>query len=62
MKKLKSFFASVKKEMTRVRWPNKKDMIKYSVATLICIIAFAAFFVASDFIIAGIKSFVEGLK
>ena len=53
MQKIKKFFAGVKKEMSRVRWPKKKDMIKYSVAVLACIIVFAAFFVASDFIIAG---------
>ena len=62
MQKIKKFFAGVKKEMSRVRWPKKKDMIKYSVAVLACIIVFAVFFVASDFIIAGARSLVEGLK
>lgn len=62
MQKIKKFFAGVKKEMSRVRWPKKKDMIKYSVAVLVCIIVFAAFFVASDFIIAGARSLAEGLK
>jgi len=62
MGKIKKFFAGVKKEMERVRWPQKKDMVKYSVAVLVCIIFFAAFFVASDFIIAGARSLAEGLK
>lgn len=53
------FIAGVKKEMSRVRWPKKKEMIKYSTAILICILVFAAFFVASDVIIAGIRSLVE---
>lgn len=34
MEKVKKFFAGVKKEMSRVRWPQKKEMIKYSVAVL----------------------------
>ena len=59
MKKISSFIAGVKKEMSRVRWPKKQEMIKYSVAILACIIVFAVFFVASDVIIAGIKTFAE---
>jgi len=62
MGKIKRFFAGVKKEMERVRWPQKKDMVKYSVAVLVCIVFFGAFFVASDFIIAGARSLAEGLK
>ena len=62
MEKLKKFFAGVKKEMSRVRWPQKKEMIKYSVAVLACIIVFAIFFVASDLIIAGARTLAEGLK
>ena len=59
MKKIGKFFAGVKKEMSRVRLPKKKDMVKYSLAILACIIVFAVFFVASDVIIAGIRTFVE---
>ncbi len=59
MKKIGKFFVGVKKEMSRVRWPKKKDMVKYSLAILACIIVFAVFFVASDVIIAGIRTFVE---
>ena len=62
MQKIKKFFAGVKKEMGRVRWPKKGDMIKYSVAILVCIIFLALFFVASDLIIATARSFMEGLK
>ena len=48
--------------MGRVRWPKKKDMIKYSVAVLACALVLALFFVFSDLIIAGVKTLVEGLK
>ena len=60
MEKEKKMFLGVKKEMTRVRWPKRKEMIKYSIAVLICIIVFALFFVFSDLILAAIRSFVEG--
>ena len=62
MQKIKNFFAGVKKEMGRVRWPKKKDMIKYSVAVLACALVLAIFFVFSDLIIAGIRTLMEGLK
>ena len=62
MGKIKKFFAGVKKEMGRVRWPKKKDMIKYSVAVLACALVLALFFVFSDLIIAGVKTLVEGFK
>ncbi|MEG2311125.1 MAG: preprotein translocase subunit SecE [Bacilli bacterium] len=53
-----SFFTGVKKEMKKVRWPIKKEMIKYSIATLIFIIFFALFFTLGDLIIAGVKMLV----
>jgi len=56
--KKESFLSSVMKEMKKVRWPLKKEMIKYSIATLSFIIFFASFFAACDFIIAGIKMLV----
>ncbi len=62
MQKIKKFFAGVKKEMGRVRWPKKKDMIKYSIAVLACTIFLGIFFVFSDLIIAGIRTLVEEFK
>ena len=56
--KKESFLSSVMKEMKKVRWPLKKEMVKYSIATLSFIIFFALFFAACDFIIAGIKMLV----
>lgn len=56
--KKESFFTGVKKEMKHVRWPLKKEMVKYSIATLSFIIFFALFFALTDFIIAGIKMLV----
>ena len=54
MKRLARFFVSVKKEMKKVRWPKKKEMIKFSIATLIVICFFMLFFSLSDGIISWI--------
>ncbi|MDD2377937.1 MAG: preprotein translocase subunit SecE [Bacilli bacterium] len=55
MKKVGKFFIGVKKELAKVRWPSKKEMTKYSIATISFIIFFGAFFALIDFILAGIK-------
>ena len=47
MKKIATFLNGVKKEMKKVRWPNKKEMVTYSLATLSFIVVFALFFAAS---------------
>ncbi len=52
MKKIVKFFKGIKKEISRVRWPNKKEMIKYSIATIIFILFFALFFYGFDAIVA----------
>ena len=44
MKKIARFFISVKKEMGKVRWPNKKEMLTYSIATISFILVFGLFF------------------
>ncbi len=59
MKAIARFFVGVKKEMTKVRWPNKKEMSVYSLATLIFIIIFAVFFGATDFVVAALKKLVS---
>ncbi|MBQ8871767.1 MAG: preprotein translocase subunit SecE [Bacilli bacterium] len=58
MKKLARFFISVKEEMKKVKWPTRKEMIKYSGAALTFIIVFALFFTLTDLAIAGLKMLV----
>ena len=55
MKKLARFFISIKGEMQKVRWPNKKEMITYSIATISIMIIFGLFFTVIDLASAGIK-------
>ena len=56
--KIKNFLHDVKLEMKKVKWPTKKDMVKYTSATISFIILFGAFFVLTDLIIAGLKVLV----
>lgn len=59
MKKIARFLVSVKKEMKKVRWPEKKELIQYSIATLMFIVLIALFFTSLDLIIAGIKLIIR---
>ena len=56
-KKHFKFLREVKAEMDKVKWPSKKDMVKYSIATIIFVIFFALFFYAIDLVIALLKEF-----
>lgn len=55
MKKLKNFFSGIRKETKKTRWPNKKEMIKYSTSTLILILFFGGFFYVLDVLFAFLK-------
>lgn len=55
MKKIRTFLIDVKKELKKVKWPSKKNMATYSVATISFIVFFALFFTMSDMILAGLK-------
>ena len=40
------YFKGVKKEISRIRWTSKKELVKYSVSTVACMIFFGVFFYA----------------
>ena len=52
--------SGIRSEFKKIRWPKKKEMFKYSVAVLLCIIIFAVFFMLSDVIIAAVRTLLEG--
>ena len=56
---MKKVLSNVKKEMKKVKWPTKKDMVKYSIATLSIILFFCLFFIASDLIIMALKELMK---
>ena len=54
--KFKLFCKGVWTEALRVRWTSKKDMVKYSIATIIFIVFFSLFFYGIDAIFAFAQS------
>lgn len=54
--KFRIFCHGVKTEASKVHWPSKKDMVKYSVATVIFIIFCSLFFYLIEVIFALIQS------
>ena len=56
---MKNFLIDVKNELKKVRWLNKKEMTKYSIATVAFILIFSIFFGGLDLILAGIKSIIK---
>lgn len=58
MKKVARFLVSVKAEVKKVKWPTKKEMIKYSVATIIFVTVFALLFSLMDIALTAIKVYI----
>ena len=50
------FCHGVKSETEKVHWPNKKDMVKYSVATILFVLFCSVFFYIVDIIFLFVKS------
>ncbi len=50
------FCHGVKSETEKVHWPNKKDMVKYSVATILFVLFCSVFFYIVDIIFVFVKS------
>lgn len=53
-----SLFVEIKKEMQKVHFPSKKDMVKYSVATISFVIFFGVYFYLIQLAMAFIKSII----
>lgn len=45
--------------MKKVRWPNKKEMITYSIATIVFVLIFGIFFTGLDLALTGIKMVIK---
>ena len=52
MKAIARFFVNVKKEMKKVRWPKKKEMVKYSIDTIVIVCYLMTYFTLSDVVIS----------
>ena len=53
--KKESFATGVKNELKKVKWPDKKYIIKYSVVTVVFVIALSVFF----YLISALMSFLK---
>lgn len=57
-KRIGNWVKSVFKEVSKVKWPSKKEMLKYSIATIVFVVFFALFFYAIELLMAFLKSLV----
>lgn len=58
-KKISKYFNGVILEINRIRWTNKKDLFKYSVATLLFVLFFGLYFYAIDWVVLLIRSLTK---
>lgn len=58
--KKQGFFTQVRLEMKQVTWPTRKSVIKYSIATILMILAMTAFFVGVSLIFDLLYALVQG--
>lgn len=49
------FFKGLRKELKQVKWPSFKDIVKYTLATIIFCIVFVAFFMLLNALMAYVK-------
>ncbi len=57
--KKEGFLKSVWHEMKQVTWPNKRQMVTYSIATIILIIFFSLYFLGIEAVFAWVKEVVK---
>lgn len=60
-KKEKTYTQEVKAELKKVKWPSKKEITKYGIASVIFLIVFGLYFYGLDALFAWISSLVKGL-
>lgn len=50
-----NYFAGVRSELSKVKWPDKKEVFKYTISTIIFIIVLVFFFLLMSLIISLLK-------
>lgn len=53
---ISKYFRGVKKEVGRIRWTTKNDLLKYSISTIVIMICFGLFFYGIDILVSLIRS------
>ena len=55
-----SYFSLVRKEMRQVTWPTRKNVIKYSIVTIIMVLLLALFFIGISALFSLLYNLVQG--
>ena len=58
-KRIAKYFKGVGKEIKRIRWTDRKDLVKYSICTLMFVFFFAIYFHAIDWIVLLVRSLAK---
>lgn len=58
-KRISKYFKGVFKEVKRIRWTNKKDLLKYSICTVVSVLFFGLYFYAIDWIVLLVRSLAK---
>ena len=56
MSKIVDYFKGGRKEISRIKWTSKKDLLKYSISTIVFMLFFGVFFYAIDLLVALLRS------
>lgn len=58
IKRIARFLVATKQEMKKIKWLTKKEMAKYSIATLSIMVFLGLYFLLADFLIGSMKVLV----
>ena len=50
-----NYFAGVRSELSKVKWPSKKEVFKYTMATIVFVLILVGFFLLMSLLMSGIK-------
>ena len=50
-----NYFVGVRNELSKVKWPSKKEVFKYTMATIIFVLLLVGFFILMSLVMSGIK-------
>lgn len=50
-----NYFVGVRNELSKVKWPSKKEVFKYTMATIIFVLLLVGFFILMNLVMSGIK-------
>ncbi len=59
LEKVKKFLRGVKSELKKVNWPNKSQLISYTMVVIVTVVLITAFIVAVDLVFSNlIRNFI----